>query len=160
MAKADIKIVEVLRKTANKMDKSNSYQWGHMGSCNCGFLAQEITNHSSSAIHSRAMQKYGDWNEQLNDYCPTSGLLMDDLITTMFQFGFDSDDLKHLEKLSDKQVLHTLPIEERYLNHNSKSDVVKYLKTWANLLEKRIVENIDLKNLTQSVTQTSELSLA
>ncbi|QSE96151.1 hypothetical protein [Fulvivirga lutea] len=148
MARATLEIVDVLRKTATKLASSNNYQWGHMGSCNCGFLAQEITHYSSSDIHSRAMQKYGDWNEQLNDYCPTSGLLMDDLITTMLDFGFDSDDLKHLEKLSDKNVLQKLPVEERYLSHNRKADVVKYLKTWASMLEEQLIENINIEKET------------
>ncbi len=49
------------------------------------------------------MQRYGDWNEQLNDYCPTSGFPMDELISEMMNFGFDRDDLKNLERLSDKQ---------------------------------------------------------
>ncbi|MEQ8927838.1 MAG: hypothetical protein RLO81_18625 [Fulvivirga sp.] len=147
MARATLNIVNVLRRTASKLASSKNYQWGHMGSCNCGFLAQEITQISSADIHKRAMQKYGDWNEQLNDYCPTSGLLMDDLISTMLNFGFDSDDLKHLEKLSDKNVLHSLPLEERYLNHNRKEDVIKYLKAWAALLEEKLVEDIELENV-------------
>ncbi|MTI38077.1 hypothetical protein [Fulvivirga lutimaris] len=144
MAKANNEIILVLRKTAKELSKASTYQWGHMGSCNCGFLAQQITEMSSKEIHSKAMQKHGDWNEQLNDYCPTSGLLMDDLISQMLDFGFDSDDLKHLEKLSDNRILQCLPIEERYLQHNNKNDVIKYLETWATMLEQSLIENIKL----------------
>lgn len=149
MAKESIQIIEVLRNTAKKLSSSPNYQWGHMGSCNCGFLAQEITQFTSAEIHKRAMQKYGDWNEQLNDYCPTSGLLMDDLITTILDFGFDSDDLKHLEKLSDKRILSRLPIESRYLNHNNKSHVVIYLNTWARLLEENLASKVLLSELNE-----------
>jgi hypothetical protein len=144
MAKANNEIILVLRKTAKELSKASTYQWGHMGSCNCGFLAQQITKMSSKEIHSKAMQKHGDWNEQLNDYCPTSGLLMDDLISQMLDFGFDSDDLKHLEKLSDKKILRCLPVEERYLQHNNKNDVIKYLETWAAMLEQSLIKNIEL----------------
>jgi len=157
MAKAKIEIIEVLKTTAKKLSKSPSYQWGHMGSCNCGFLAQEITKHSSAEIHSRAMQKHGDWNEQLNDYCPTSGLLMDDLISTMLDFGFDSDDLKKLEKLSDQEILLQLPFSERYLNHNSKMDVIKYLNTWAGLLESKLLEKVSIQDLKEPIS--SELQV-
>ena len=153
MAKTRIEIIEVLRSTANKLAYSSSYQWGHMGSCNCGFLAQEITQHSSTEIHTRAMQKHGDWNEQLNDYCPTSGLLMDDLITTMLNFGFDSDDLKKLEKLSDRKILLKLPMKERHLNHNKKSDVVKYLRTWADLLEDKLLAQVSIKDINESIEE-------
>jgi hypothetical protein len=142
MAKPSLEIVNALRTTAKKIEASDSYQWGHMGSCNCGFLAQEITHFTKAEIHQRAMQRHGDWTEQLNDYCPTSGLPMDDLISELLALGFDADDLKHLEKLSDGKVLRLIPLHERDLKHNLKKDVVKYLKTWANLLEEELVANI------------------
>jgi hypothetical protein len=142
MAKPSLEIVNALRTTAKKIEASDSYQWGHMGSCNCGFLAQEITHFTKAEIHQRAMQRHGDWTEQLNDYCPTSGLPMDDLISEFLALGFDADDLKHLEKLSDGKVLRLIPLHERDLKHNLKKDVVKYLKTWANLLEEELVANI------------------
>lgn len=150
MAKARLEIIEVLRKTADQVNSSSSYQWGHMGSCNCGFLAQEITQYSSADIHKRAMQKHGDWNEQLNDYCPTSGLLMDDLITTMLSFGFDSEDLKNLEKLSDTNVLRRLPLEKRYLTQNNKKDVVLYLQAWADYLEEKLLSQVNINDLNNS----------
>jgi hypothetical protein len=83
MARVTIELIQILRNTAHTLAQSRSYQWGHMGACNCGFLAQEITRLRKDEIHSRAMQRYGDWAEQLNDYCPTSGLPMDALISEM-----------------------------------------------------------------------------
>jgi hypothetical protein len=35
MAKASVELIEILRKTSNKLEESEVYQWGHMGSCNC-----------------------------------------------------------------------------------------------------------------------------
>jgi len=93
------------------------------------------------------MQRYGDWNEQLNDYCPTSGLPMDDLISEMINFGFDTDDLKHLERLNDKQILDSLPADERSLRFNVKNDVIKYLNAWASLIEEECVVEITLTDL-------------
>lgn len=144
MAKANSDLIIALRNTVSKLKKSENYQWGHMGSCNCGFLAQEVTKLSKADIHSSAMQKYGDWNDQLNDYCPTSGLLMDDLITQMLNIGFDTDDLKNLEKLSDQKVLAELPLDQRHLRHNKKEDVITYLTAWAKLLEKKLADKINL----------------
>jgi hypothetical protein len=149
MAKASIEIANVLRTTARKIASSESYQWGHMGLCNCGFLAQQVTQLTKAEIHTRAMQRHGDWTEQLNDYCPTSGLPMDDLIAELLSFGFDADDLKHLEKLSDGNVLRQLPIEERDLKYNSKRDVVKYLTTWATLIEDQLLTKIKLPDTNQ-----------
>jgi len=142
MAKPSIELIEALRNTTKQLENSEQYQWGHMGSCNCGFLAQEISKLSKDQIHSRAMQKYGDWNDQLNDYCPTSGMLMDDLITQMLDFGLDTDDLRHLEKLSDTKVLRRLPTNNRYLSQNKKSDVIKYIKAWVDLLEEQLTATV------------------
>ena len=118
-----------------------------MGSCNCGYLAQQITKLKKNQIHSIAMQRYGDWNEQLNDYCPTSGLPMDDLISEMINFGFDTDDLKHLERLNDNKILGSLPADERCLRFNVKNDVIKYLIVWASLIEEEYVAEITLTDL-------------
>ena len=147
MAKLKPEIVDVLRKTALKTEKSQGYQWGHMGLCNCGFLAQEVTQLTKTEIHTRAMCGHGDWSEQLNDYCPTSGLPMDGLINELISFGFDADDLKHLERLSDGRVLQMLPIHQRDLKHNYKSDVVIYLRTWAMLQEDELLNNISIEQL-------------
>ena len=144
MARASLEIVQVLRRTADRIECSTNYQWGHMGLCNCGFLAQEITNLKKEEIHTRAMQRHGDWREQLNDYCPTSGYAIDELISDMLAFGFDRDDLKHLERLSDERVLQNFPEHARNLQHNAKHDVVKYLKAWANLLEQELIDHIML----------------
>lgn len=147
MAKKNLSVVHALRRTAEALRQSSEYQWGHMGSCNCGYLAQQITKLKKNQIHSFAMQRYGDWNEQLNDYCPTSGLPMDDLISEMINFGFDTDDLKHLELLNDKQILDSLPADQRALRFNVKNDVIKYLNVWASLIEEECVAEITLTDL-------------
>lgn len=135
MARNISSLIAVLKDTASTLGKSEDYQWGHMGCCNCGFLAREITHLRKDQIHTYAMQRYGDWSEQLHDYCPTSGLPIDNLIAEMLDYGFDADDLRNLERLSDKRILDTFPPTERYLRFNVKSDVIKYLIAWAKLLE-------------------------
>jgi hypothetical protein len=127
-----------------------------MGSCNCGFLAQEITQLKKDEIHRRAMERYGDWSEQLNDYCPTSGLPLDDVISEMLAFGFDAEELKHLERLSDPIVLRAMPAEERNLVYNKKHDVVKYLLAWATVLEQEWLKKIELKDFELSELLTSD----
>jgi hypothetical protein len=144
MAKVSVELIQVLRETAESIERTSLYQWGHMGSCNCGFLAQQITLLKKEDIHARAMQRYGDWNEQLNDYCPTSGLPMDELISEMITFGFDAGDLKHLEKLSDREILDALPVHRRHLKHNVKADVILYLETWASMIENKLLKKIEI----------------
>lgn len=135
MAKANPELIAAIEKTINKLSNGAAYQWGHMGACNCGNLAQELTQFSKAEIHQFAMQRYGDWNEQILDYCPTSGLPMDLMISRMLEFGLTLDDLAHLERLSDPEILKLIPKEKReQLNKNSREDVILYMKTWASFL--------------------------
>lgn len=147
MAKHTIKIIQILRRAAFELANGSDYQWGHMGSCNCGFLAQQVTHLKKNEIHTYAMQGHGDWSEQLKDYCPTSGLPMDNVITELINFGFDTGDLIHLERLTDRQVLNVIPSEERDLKHNVKADVIRYLRAWADFLEAKFIENVRLPQL-------------
>lgn len=151
MAKPSLPLIMAIRSAAVKLESSTIYQWGHMGACNCGFLAQEVTKLTKEEIHARAMMRHGDWTEQLNDYCPVNGLPLDDVISELLAFGFDSEDLKHLEKLSDGKILRTLPLEERDLKHNLKKDVIQYLKAWAALLEEELISKISLAALEEKL---------
>lgn len=144
MARPTPELIDALRRTARKVAQGAPYQWGHMGSCNCGNLAQELTRMTKDQIHQYAMQRYGDWNEQVADYCDTSQLPFDIIINQMTQAGLSLEDLKHLEKLDDRDVLRRLPVEQRFLKHNHRDDVVTYLNEWANLLEERLLAKIKL----------------
>lgn len=149
MARPNLDLIAALRQTACKIEQGSPYQWGHMGSCNCGNLAQEITKLTKAEIHAHALANgRGDWNEQLNDYCPTSGLPMDLLINEMIDAGLDSDDLKHLERLSDRRILNRLPENKRHLRHNYRDDVVLYISEWATMLEEQLLSTIKLPQFT------------
>lgn len=138
MARANKKLIDALRITADKLEKGAPYQWGHMGSCNCGNLAQELTRFDKKEIHAYAMRRKGDWSEQAEDYCPESGYPMDVLISELMLNGLQLEDLRNLERLSDRDVLRTLPNYGMFLRHNNRDDVVLYMRAWANLLEGQI----------------------
>jgi hypothetical protein len=150
MAQPTLKIIEALRKTAAQLENGNRYEWGHMGSCNCGNLAQTITSFSRAEIQKYALEKRGDWSEQLIDYCPTSGLPMDLIIEKMIDFGFTRQDLRHLEWLSDAAILNKIGVS--FLNRNLKSDTILYIKSWANLLEDQLIEAIELPSFEKATT--------
>ncbi len=138
-------LVDALRRTARKLNAGVAYQWGHMGSCNCGNLAQELTTLTKAEIHAFALQGRGDWREQVEEFCPTSGLPMDLLIAEMLTKGLTTSDLQNLERLSDKRVLARIPFERRNeMHHNRRDDVVLYLNAWANLVEETLLEAVEL----------------
>lgn len=151
MANPSLKIIEALRKTAKQLENGNRYEWGHMGSCNCGNLAQTITSFTRAEIQKYALEKRGDWSEQLIDYCPTSGLPMDLIIEKMIDFGFTRQDLRHLEWLSDRDILNKIGVE--FLNRNLKSDTIIYIKSWASLIEDKLIDGIKLPSFENEIRE-------
>ena len=146
-SRVSLPLIQALRNTARRLATEAPYQWGHMGSCNCGHLAQTITQLTKAEIHARAMQRYGDWERQLVDYGPTSGLPIDQTIDEMLALGFTRADLTHLERLADPTIRAVIPFERRNaLRHNQRDDVVLYLRTWADLLEIDLLAGITLPN--------------
>ena len=147
MAKPSLELIQVIRHAARKLEASSHYQWGHMGACNCGFLAQEVTQLTREEIHRRAMLGQGDWSEQLNDYCPANGLPFDDVISRLIGLGFDTTDLQHLERLSNPGILRAIPPHQLNLIYNVRADVVLYMKVWAEQLEVELIKDITIPYL-------------
>ncbi len=133
MATATPKLISALRTTAARLREGSNFQWGHMGSCICGHLAQTVTELSPAEIHRRAMERHGDWSEQSVEHCPTSGLAIDHVIDEMLALGLHIGDLRHLEKLSDPRILARVPA--RWLRRQDRNHAVQYMEAWAELLE-------------------------
>lgn len=141
MAFLNQELIHAIGKTIEKLKSGAPYQWGHMGSCNCGNLAQELIHMSKDEIHRHAMAKCGDWTEQLHDYCPGSGFPMDLMISKMLDKGLTMDDLAHLERLSDPNILARIPFEKRVtIQKNNRSDATLYLEKWLEMLENQWIE--------------------
>lgn len=147
MARPTPELIDALRRTAQNLKNGAPYEWGHMGGCNCGNLAQELTKLSKDQIHRYAMERYGDWNEQVDDFCATSQMPIDLLINEMLTAGLTLEDLKHLERLDDRLVLARFPLEKRFLRHNVREDVITYINAWASLLEDQLLERITLPKI-------------
>ena len=135
MAQARAELIAALRTTADRLAGGAHYRWSHQGACYCGHLAQTVTNLSRAEIHRRALQKTGDWDRHTIDYCPASGYPIDHIISAMLDLGLTTEDLAHLERLSDRAILRRLPAGQRELDHRRREDVVLYLRTFATMLE-------------------------
>lgn len=134
MAIPSPELISALFETAERLNAGVDYSWSHQGRCNCGHLAQTITRRTPAEIHRMALQKAGDWEHHIVEYCPHSGFPVDQIIDEMLAVGFTLDDIAHLERLSDPQVLRTLPADLRNLDFRQRKDVVLYLRTWAKML--------------------------
>lgn len=135
MARLHPEVIQALRSTAKRIRQGAHYEWGHAGSCNCGHLAQTVTELSRAEIYRMVN---GEWSEHLNDYCPITGHSLDDVASQMIRFGFEPGELASLERLSDPRVLARIP-DRRHLRRNDAKDVVSYLEAWADLVETRMV---------------------
>lgn len=136
MARANPELVDALRRTIERLASDTRYAWGHMGRCNCGHLAQSITGLTAEEIHASALVREGDWEEQANRYCPTSGLLIDTVLAAMVGLGLTRDDVRHLERLSDPRVLRRAGAS--HLRFNDRGDALRYMRAWAELLEEQL----------------------
>ncbi len=139
-ANISLSLISALRVTASNMQSGTSYHWGHMGSCNCGNLAQVLTNYTKAELHAFALiSREGDWSEQTDEYCPASNLPMDKIIDILLSKGLTTQDLKNLEYLRDEKVLNHSSIRTHSLNHTKREDVISYLLAWADLLEEELL---------------------
>ncbi len=127
------KLVSAIRRAADNISAGDGYEWGHMGRCNCGHLARELTSLSAADIQRYAMEKSGDWADQVLDFCPTSGMTMDWLISELSNYGLSHRDLIDLERLSNIEVLEKAGTHS--LCKNKAADVAHYMNTWAGMLE-------------------------
>lgn len=125
-------LAHALRLTADRLASTTSFMWGHMGACNCGHLAQTVTGLTGAEIHRAALAREGEWERQANEYCPTSGLMVDHILAAMFALGLTRADVRNLERLSDPRVLARAG---RPLRYNRREDAIAYLRAWADLLE-------------------------
>lgn len=152
MARPNRDLVQALRETADRLGRGARYRWTHMGSCNCGHLAQTVTRLSRERLHAIALERAGDWTQQSLSFCADSGLPMDHVIESMLELGLSTTDLADLEKLSNDRVLRSLPHGQRNLSRRKREDVILYMRTWAQLLE------ADLPSPTESTVDVESVA--
>jgi hypothetical protein len=133
MARPTVELVHALRATAARIESGAAYKWSHFGQCNCGNLAQTVTQLSPEEVYRAAFARSGDWGEQAREFCPVSGYPIDFVFSQLFAIGLAPEDVQRLERLSDRHVLARLGVTE--LRHNRREDVVEYMEAWADLLE-------------------------
>ena len=129
-----LKLISALRKTADRVEAGARYEWGHMAHCNCGHLAQTVTEQSGAQISHAVKHTLDEWTEHANDVCAVTGHPVEDLLDALMEYGFSRQDVQHLEWLSDKRVLRRLG-ENIYLERNQRDDLITYLREMADMLE-------------------------
>lgn len=137
-------LIEGLRKAARNLRDGAFYAWGHHGACNCGHLLQVITKLSKEEIQTYAHTGYGEWTEIVEESCSVTGIPLGLLITELRSMGLTNVDIHNLEYLEDRAVLNNLPGGFRWLKRNQREDVIIYFETYANMLEEKLIQQIEI----------------
>ncbi len=158
MAKATIELITALRETASRLRNGSHYAWGHHGACNCGNLVQVVTNFTEGEILRYSHTGIGEWTEMAQEFCPVTNAPLTLVITRLEEIGLTPTDIHNIEYLSDKNVLKYLPNGFRWLKRNKREDAVEYFEAFADLLEEKLIQTIDISML--NVVKTSLVSVS
>ena len=161
MAKATIELINALRETASRLKSGAHYAWGHHGACNCGNLVQVVTHLTEGEILRYAHTGIGEWTEMTEEFCPVTNAPLTLVITKLEEIGLTPSDIHHIEYLNDKIVLQNLPGGFRWLKRNKREDAIEYFEAFANLLEEKFLQTIDVNMNTipskRTITATKEI---
>jgi hypothetical protein len=144
MATPNIELISALRETATHLRNGAHYAWGNHGACNCGNLLQVITHLSKEEILQYAHSGIGEWTELAEDYCGITDAPVSLLIFKLAQLGLTPSDIHNLEYLEDRDVLKELPGGFRWLSRNVREDVIIYFETFADCLEEKLLQEIQI----------------
>lgn len=145
MATPTIELISALRATATKLRNGAHYAWGHHGACNCGNLLQTVTQLSEGEILRYAHTGTGEWTELAEEFCPVTNAPLTLLLTRLQEIGLTPSDIHHIEYLTDKEVLKHLEGGFRWLKRNKKEDAIAYFEAFANMLEEKLSQQVNLK---------------
>ena len=147
MAKPTIELITALRETASRLRNGSHYAWGHHGACNCGNLVQVVTNFTEGEILRYSHTGIGEWTEMAEEFCPVTNAPLTLVITRLEEIGLTPTDIHNIEYLSDKTVLKYLANGFRWLKRNKREDAVEYFEAFADLLEEKLIQTIDISML-------------
>lgn len=144
MAYPNLTLIGALRQAAKNLESGAPYAWGHHGACNCGHVLQVVTHLTKEEILRHAHTGIGEWTEIAEDYCAVSSAPAYLLVAKLEAIGLTPTDIHCLEYLQDRSVLEALPGGFRWLQKNVRADVVLYFQTFAQLLEDKLLQRIEL----------------
>ena len=147
MANPTTELIQALREAASRLRKGAIYAWGNHGACNCGQLVQVIGGLSREEILSYTKTGVGEWTELAEDYCGITDAPVSMLVGKLQQIGLTPSDIHHLEYLNDRSVLNHLPGGFRWLQRNSREDVILYFETFASILEEELLSRVQVREL-------------
>jgi hypothetical protein len=138
------------------------YEWNDRTRCNCGIVASQILQATPAQLKAALPPIIDDegfrptWRSMTEAYCRDTSLPRHEIFARLLAAGLNSSDFTHLEDLADPKILRQM--EPRRRVHGSvlrsrKSDVIAYLRTWAEGIERHHDAKISKAN---SISAESE----
>jgi hypothetical protein len=145
-------LIDGLRTAADWIESGKvDYDWDFTSSCNCGILAQVINKVSDDDITAE-FGKAATWTKLV---CEVTGQPIHKIIQTLLDVGMTAKDFTNLEFLTYDDVKPESWYEEKNLEHsqfNKPENVISYMRTWADSLERQLLNQSTKTKTTTKVT--------
>lgn len=143
-------LIKALRVTADSLDNPNKfYDWYAPNHCNCGLLIKNIIKIGKGIEESKAIEEIveytynkgdgmGLWSlDSLKNYCPVTGLPINDLYLFLTLMGLEEEDFAEIENLkSINQGKNKVDYKDRLI-------VARYMRNKANELETQFHQELE-----------------
>lgn len=136
-----------LEATADKIE-AGDFCWTESYRCTDGNLAQVVMGLTAQQLKQLMKEETGSiywcWSNEVKVVCPSTGLPMRLVVQALLKAGFSEEEITWIEGMSNIAVLQAAGIStDRFVNdsHLDKSKpefVVRYLRTWANMLRREL----------------------
>ena len=170
------KLITALRTAAKALeDDTFDYDWNKLQACNCGVLVASVMKCSRSEVRGKIgaenIPLQATWRTLVGRLCPVTGTPMNQVFKSLFEIGLTAKDIVELETLSNKEVLAAMPkfietftVEPTFfrrlcgdkpttetvevVRYNNPSQAAAYMRTWADLLQKRGADDMPEQRVT------------
>ena len=138
-------LIDGLRTAADWIESGKvRYNWGNPEQCNCGILAQAILG--IHPIEITRTNYHLNWHKEVKR-CYETGLDINYIIKGLIEVGMKPTDFVNLEYLTFEGI----PSSDEYYFTNP-TNVISYMRTWADSLEKELLNQSTKAKTTIKVT--------
>lgn len=140
-------LIDGLRTAADWIESGKiRYHWGSPEQCNCGILAQAILGVNPTEI--TETNYYSNWHEEVKR-CYQTGLDINYIIKGLIEVGMKPTDFVNLEYLTFEGI----PLSSaEYYYYTNPTNVISYMRTWADSLERKLLNQSTKTKTTNKVT--------
>ncbi len=135
----------VLDNAADELSRTwFGYEWNDRTRCNCGIVARQVLRTNAAQLRKLLPPIYADgvfrptWRSMTEVCCSDTGLTQNEVFTQLFAAGLRVEDFPHLEDLSHPEIVARMTPYRRErspVRRSRKSDVIAYLRGWAEGIE-------------------------